>query len=311
MATLGGSSFAWNAIEQDYNIIETLECLYELCDEISIAVGGTDGTILKVCEWINSTKGCAKPIHIHIIKEEEWHSQQGREKLSYFSNIAIGMLTTDYNFYLQSDEILHESSFPFIRQAIETGQEAFLVTRHNLWASPYTMLNVPQNRKPVSTEVIRLAKTQYRCVDDAESLGVSSLNTEFVNDIRIYHMGFVRDKNKHLVKIKHMQEKVFLWDVDKRIHDNTDGFDCWLWGFFPEDVVPITEPLPKFIQAWAKEREVDPFKPTTKGIEFAKRFLTHTKQLECISTYGFSPDGWSILDTANSIWWNNFCKYKN
>lgn len=304
MATLGGSTFVYNGIEQDYNFIETLECLYELCDEVSIAYGGTDGTVELFYKWYNRKlliEEITKTIWVHEITEEEWHSQQGREKLSYFSNIAIGMLTTDYNFYLQSDEILHESSFPFIRQAIETGQEAFLVTRHNLWASPYTMLNVPQNRKPVSTEVIRLAKTQYRCVDDAESLGVSSLNTEFVNDIRIYHMGFVRDKNKHLVKIKHMQEKVFLWDVDKRIHDNTDGFDCWKWGFFPEDVVPIKEPLPKFIQAWAKEREVEPFKLTDHGLWMAERFLKHIDMWDKVVLRCETKE--DFISESNEYWW--------
>ena len=49
--TLGGSTFIWNGIKQDYNFIETLECLYELCDEIAVVYGGDDGTVEVVHEW--------------------------------------------------------------------------------------------------------------------------------------------------------------------------------------------------------------------------------------------------------------------
>src|SRR5687768_1206772 len=120
--TLGGSTFAWNAIKQDYNIIETLECLYALCDEVAIVAGGTDGTVQLVSDWLGKTYNRqdqgAPVIHFYEVGEKEWKQQQGREKLSYFSNIAIEHLQTDWNFYLQADEILHEDSFPYVRAAI-------------------------------------------------------------------------------------------------------------------------------------------------------------------------------------------------
>ena len=113
--TLGGSTFIWNGIKQDYNFIETLECLYELCDEIAVVYGGDDGTVEVVHEWWlkKMVLTDAKEMHGANITSEEWNSQTGREKLSYFSNLAIDMLTTDYNFYLQADEILHEDSTIF------------------------------------------------------------------------------------------------------------------------------------------------------------------------------------------------------
>jgi len=45
MKTIGGSTFVWNGVKQDYCFIETLNCLYDLCDEISIVYGGDDGII--------------------------------------------------------------------------------------------------------------------------------------------------------------------------------------------------------------------------------------------------------------------------
>lgn len=260
MVTLGGSTFAWNAIKQDYNVIETLECLYELCDEVAIVAGGTDGTTELVREWFNKSynrpdKG-ATVLHLYELGEKEWKQQQGREKLSYFSNIAIEHLQTDWNFYLQADEIIHEDCFPTIREAIKYDVDAYFCRRLNLWKTPYLMLNVPQERKPCSTEVIRLARTKYRCVDDAESLGVNGevYVAGDMDAIQIFHMGFVRDPVKHLEKIRHMQTEVFLWgDYDEKAKNCTElQPDRW---FDPEkDLIPIPRPLPKFIQAWADER---------------------------------------------------------
>src|SRR5690606_25582329 len=146
--------------------------------------------------WADSKDWRNKSIQAANILKEEWDSQVGREKLSYFSNLAIDMLSTDWNFYLQADEILHEDSFPFVRKAIEDPQaDGYLIRRLNLWRDPLHMLNVPQERKPVSTEVIRLAKTKFRCVDDAESLGVTGMVGILgdIDNMVIYHMGFVRD----------------------------------------------------------------------------------------------------------------------
>lgn len=248
--TLGGATFLYNGDKQDYNYIETLNCLYVLCDEVAICYGGDDGSPEKIEQWAEIRKN----VKLLRFTKEQWDEQKGREKLSYFSNKAIELLDTTHVFYLQADEILHERSFQYVRQAIEVDHPAFMVTRFNLWGSPITMLNVIQERKPCSTEVIRLAKTSARCVGDAESLGnVQYCVDPFLNSIRIYHMGFVRNPIKHLEKIRHIQDEVFLIDHDKRIDSMPDGFDPWVM-FSKEDVIPIFEELPIFIQQWVKER---------------------------------------------------------
>lgn len=249
--TLGGATFLYNGDKQDYCYLETLECLINLCDEVAVCYGGDDGSPESIESWAN----LQKPGRVKLLRftKEEWDEQKGREKLSYFSNKAIELLDTTHVFYLQADEILHEKSFPFVRKAIEMDVEAHLVRRFNLWGSPLAMLNVVQERKPCSTEVIRLAKVSARCVGDAESLGqVKVCVDNFLGDIRIYHMGFVRDPVKHLEKIRHIQDEVFLIDHDKRI-DGMKSFDP-LKFFSLDDMVLIPERLPIFIQNWAKER---------------------------------------------------------
>jgi hypothetical protein len=271
MRTLGAATFVWNAIAQDYCVIESLECLHELCDSVSIVFGGTDGTVDLVLDWLSHKKG--KTLHWLIISEDEWNAQQGREKLSYFSNIAISLLKTDWVYYQQADEVMHESYFPIIRNVIDvTNEDAYFISRLNLWATSYTMLEVPQNRKPVSTVICRLFKNgqNYGCVDDAESVNAPARHHLLVNQ---YHLGFVRDKEKHLHKIRHMQKDVFLMDYDKRA-DLYPEFRPWSWGFTPKDIIPIPDQSPpKFVTKWAEERCYPAFREDE--YELAKEFLIH------------------------------------
>lgn len=247
--TLGGATFIYNGEQQDYCWRETIDCLLELCDQVVVCdAGSTDGTQQLILERYSGK------VDIISMLPEQWNMQQGREKLSHFSNIAIRHLNTDWFFYLQADEIIHENSFDFIREAITFDNiDGYLVRRHNLWRDPLHRLNVPQERKPCSTEVIRLARRGHYCVGDAESLAVNNVHTYGdINNMEIFHMGFVRDKKKHLEKIRHMQDEVFLIEHDKRI-DGMETFNSYAW-FDDNDIVPIGKPLPRFIQQWSRDR---------------------------------------------------------
>lgn len=259
MKTLGAATFCWNGIKQDYHLIETCDCLLELADELSVVVGGDDGTVEAFDHWVVRQKR-DKTIHVRYISKEEWDAQIGREKLSFFSNMAIERLSTDFFAYVQADECLHEDDFQTIRNAInEAGDhpniDAIFCRRLNLWNTPLQMLNVDQSRKPVSTEVVRICRSTSRCYDDAEQC-FSEFPVVYgdLDKIQIFHTGFVRDPVKHLEKIRHMQLEVFLWgDYDVKAK-NCDKFEPSRW-FDPEkDLVHIPRSLPKFIQAWCKER---------------------------------------------------------
>lgn len=251
--TLGGSTFVYNGISQDYNFIETLNCLYDLCDEISIAFGGTDGTIDSIYKWADNHH--LKPVTLNNFSDKEWEEQKGRQKLSYFSNMAIACLDTDWNFYLQADEIIHERSFSAIRDAIIFDIDSYVCKRWNLWKDPLHHLEVEQERKPCSTEVIRLAKTKYRCFDDAESVMAPFTHVYGVPEaIEIFHMGFIRDPVKHVVKAKNMLVDIFGLGMDDRIGEK---FDPDKFPFTGNDIQPIKGPLPKYIKDWCIERYPD------------------------------------------------------
>lgn len=254
---LAGTTFIRNGVQYDYHFEETILCLLQFCEHVFVVdAGSNDGTLERLIELQKEWEGSLTVI---CCSELEWDAQHGKEKLSYFSNIAINKAREagyDYHFYLQCDEVLHEKSYPYILKAVTKGEEGFMVTRHNLWGSPYRLLDVPQDRKPCSTNVIRLTKTEYVTVDDAENIAAPNLSFEFIDKIVIYHMGFVRRRSVMVDKIKNMQVNVFGMGYDKKL-DESEVFNAWLWFDKEKDTKFINEPLPKIIREWAAVRAGD------------------------------------------------------
>ncbi len=249
--TLGGTLFGYNCICNDYCLSEAVASLKALSDEIILLdAGSTDGTAELMQSFAD------EKTKVICLSNEDWHSQKGREKLSYMTNIAINSLSTDWNFNLQADEVIHETSFDAIREAINSGKaDSFWNWRINLWGDSQHYLDVADDRKPVGDYIIRLAKTKYQSVDDAQSIGAQPANAEYVERIKLYHMGFVRNPYIHTKKIKHMLEDVFLMSNDAKVEAMNGVFNPWGMGFTKDDVKPIPEPLPIFVQEWAKERD--------------------------------------------------------
>jgi len=253
MDKICGTLFVYNGNKYDYCFKEAIQSLLNFCDHVVVVAGGDDGTFTD-CVFMFSES--ATKMTVLPISKEEWEGQTGKEKLNYFTNVAIeyaDKLGFQYQFNLQADEIVHESSYSAIRAAISERAEGYMCRRFNLWASPYMQLDVPNTRLPCSNYVIRLSKVNYRSCGDAESIGVNNVDTAWAEKIKIYHMGFVRKREVMKSKIINMQESVFGIDHDKKL-DQAEIFNPDFWFDPQKDLKPIDEPLPLLIQNWAKER---------------------------------------------------------
>ncbi len=250
---LAGTTFIRNGETYDYCYMETIACLLEFCDHVFVVDAGSDDGTCEKIESITSP-------NLTLIKrpKEEWFEQKGtgKTKLCYFTDIAISAAQEagyEYSFYLQCDEILHERSYDIVREAIKSNTSGYLCKRVNLWDGPYTQLKVPQNRMPCSPEVVRLTKTEYRSYGDAESIAVPILDKSWVEQICIYHMGFVRKREVMKDKVINMQENVFeLGHHDPKLDLDT-VFQPKFW-FSEDELELIEEPLPQIIKKWASER---------------------------------------------------------
>lgn len=248
---LAGTLFVRNGISLDYCFEASIKSMQAVCDWVVVVYVESNDNTLEILKSIQSHDE-SQSITILQCSQEMWDNQRGKEKLSYFQNIGIEYIENkgyEYVLLVQADEVLHEDSIPYIKRALELGEEAYFVSRHNLWGSIDTMLSVPQSRKPCSSVVNRLCKSNYRSFDDGESMATNGASLDYINKIDIFHMGFVRDNVKHLEKIKEIQGNIFLWTPDERVNLKP-AFDWRDWGFTDSDLVPIPKPLPIYLNEW-------------------------------------------------------------
>lgn len=245
---LAGVMFVRLGIKLDYCFEASINSMKAFCDHVFVTyVECYEDNTLEVLKSMLDEK-----LTILTCTDEQWKSQTGKEKLSYFQNVSIEYAQKEgyeYVFLCQADEVTHEDSIPFIKRALALNEEAYFVVRYNMWGSSETMLNVPQNRKPCSTCVNRMAKSHYRSVDDGENLATNGASLDFINLIEIFHCGFIRDSKKHIAKIKEIQANIFGGDYDKRA-DLKPEFDWKDWGFTHDDLIHIHKPLPKYLKSW-------------------------------------------------------------
>lgn len=248
METIGATTFIKDGFKYDYNFQETIQSL-KWADQITVVCIATEDGTPEACLKMADDK-----TKIIVLDDTIWNLLSGKDRLSHFSNIGIANLQTDWTMYVQADEVLHEDSIPWINQAVHEDVDAFMCRRYNLWNTPYQVLNVPINRRPCSSEVIRLARNQFRCVDDAESIGVDGrLSFAYLDRIEIFHMGFVRRREVMKSKIINMQQGVFgMEHYDPKLdrHDLFEPMDY----FSEADLIPLPKALPGVIQKWAEER---------------------------------------------------------
>lgn len=251
MKRLAGVLFVYNGQIYDYNYLETIKCLHECTDHVFIVAGGEDETIDNIMGGIFNDGRYT----LMIIMEAHWRGERGKEKLSYFTNIGIQAAEQagyEYVLQIQADEVLHENSYGIIRKVIQSGCEGFMCKRINLWQDTFHQLNVPIERMPCSTEIVRLAKTKYRSWDDAENIRCDDVNESYTNMIEIWHYGFIRDKKIMKDKVINMQENVFGIDHDPKL-DNADEFKPDRW-FSKSDLQLIRKQHPKIMSEWIKTR---------------------------------------------------------
>jgi len=112
---VSGFTFIKNALIYDYPIEEAIKSILPICDEFIVAVGKSDDDTLKIIEKIDTNK-------IKII-ETEWDETQregGRvlalETDKAFSNISKD---SDWAFYIQGDEVVHEKYLDEIYEAMQ------------------------------------------------------------------------------------------------------------------------------------------------------------------------------------------------
>lgn len=110
---ISGFTFIRNGNELGYPFVPAIRSLLPLCDQIIVNVPRSTDDTLSVVRAIGDPR-------IRVL-ETEWEEspRAGGRALSHHTNLALRECTGDWCVYIQGDEVLHESSIPAMRAAMQ------------------------------------------------------------------------------------------------------------------------------------------------------------------------------------------------
>lgn len=191
---VSGFTFVRNAIKYDYPVVEAIQSILPICDEVVVAVGNSDDDTLGLIQSIDSPK-------IRII-ETVWDDtlRQGGRVLAEETNKAFAAILpdSDWAFYIQGDEVVHEQFLPTIKAAMEQYKADAKVDgllfnyKHFYGSYDYVGESTRWYRREI--RVVRNLKDIYSYQD---AQGFRKGNNQKLNvkpiDAFIYHYGWVKD----------------------------------------------------------------------------------------------------------------------
>jgi hypothetical protein len=223
---ISGFTFIKNALIYDYPIIEAILSILPLCDELVVAVGKSDDETLALIQGIDPTK-------IKII-ETVWDEslRRGGFVLAEETNKAFKAIAkdSDWCFYIQGDEVMHEKYIPIVREAMLRYKDNLaidgLVFDYKHFYGSYDYIGVASKWYHSEIRVVRNNSAIYSYKDaqgfrknEDQKLNVKLIKAE------IYHYGWVKEPAAMQKKQETFNK---LWHNDEWIENNvvkSDTFD--------------------------------------------------------------------------------------
>ena len=222
---ISGFTFVRNAIKFDYPVVESIRSILPLCDEMIIAVGNSEDDTSSLIKSISSPK-------IKII-DTIWDDslRVGGKVLAIETNKAFDATAhdSDWAFYIQADEVIHEKFHPIIYSAMEKWLPDFrvegLLFDYLHFYGSYDFTGDSRNWYRKEVRIIRNDKN-IRSYLDAQGFRKNGrpLNVRLL-DAEVFHYGWVRPPESLQSKIKSFHE---FWHDEQWIEKNlpqTDTFD--------------------------------------------------------------------------------------
>lgn len=221
-----GFSIIRNAVKYDYPIVEAIRSVLPLCDEFVIGIGQSEDETIGLIESINSPKIKI----IHTIWDDSLRT--GGLVLSDETNKAFKAIEadTDWCFYIQGDEVIHEKYHDNIRagmqQHLHDKRVDGLLFKYLHFYGSYDYVGSSTRWYPHEIRIIRNDKSIYSYKDaqgfrkgDDQKLNVKLL------DAYVYHYGWVKDPRAMQRKQENFHK---MWHDDAWLESNVikaDTFD--------------------------------------------------------------------------------------
>jgi len=215
---VSGFTFIKNAVLYDYPVTEAIGSILPLCDEVVVAVGKSDDKTLELIQSIGDPK--------IRITETVWDEslREGGRVLAVETDKAFAAIArdSDWAFYIQGDEVIHEKYHPAIRKAMEQhlhnqAVDGLLFHYQHFYGS-YDFVGSSTNWYPHEIRIVRNNPAIYSYrdaqgfrMDDGRKLKVKPV------DAYVYHYGWVKPPEAMQRKQESFQK---LWHSDQWVEDN-------------------------------------------------------------------------------------------
>ncbi len=222
---VSGFSFIKNAVKYGYPVLPAIRSILPLCDEFVIAVGDCNDGTRELIENMKESR-------IRII-DTVWDEslRTGGRVLAAETDKAFQAVSadSDWAFYIQGDEVMHEQYIPTVRQAMQQYKDdrrvdGLLFKYLHFWGS-YDYVGASSRWYRNEIRIIRNDKSIFSYKD---AQGFRKGNNEKLQvkplDACIYHYGWVREpkamQNKALGVTKYWSENGY--DENKVVFDEND-----------------------------------------------------------------------------------------
>ena len=220
---VSGFSFIKNALIYDFPIVEAIKSILPICDEFVVAVGESDDDTLKLITQID-------PAKIRIV-ETQWDEslREGGRVLALETDKAFAQLSedSDWAFYIQGDEVVHEKYLDIVYEAMlkykDDSRVDGLLFKYLHFYGSYDYVGTSSRWYKHEIRVVRNDKSIYSYRD---AQGFRKGNNEKLRvkpiDAYMYHYGWVKEPETMQSKLENNSK---YWHNDQWIDDNirTEG----------------------------------------------------------------------------------------
>jgi hypothetical protein len=221
---ISGFTLVRNAVKFDYPVVEAITSILPLCDEFIVCLGNSDDGTEDLIKSIASDK--IKIVH------SVWDDtlREGGRVLAVETNKAFDAISpdSDWAFYIQGDEVVHEKYLPIIKQAMELHKNDekidCLVLKYLHFYGNYKYVGDSRNWYRREIRVIKNDKS-IRSYKDAQGFrrGEKKLPGKLI-EAYVYHYGWVKNPYFFTAKQSNFEK---LYRPDEKLTVKTDE----LWDY--------------------------------------------------------------------------------
>jgi hypothetical protein len=222
-----GVTIIRNAVSSDYPVVESITSVLPVVDEFIVLIGDSADETEALIRSIPSDK--------IRIEHSVWDMslRTGGTVLAVETNKVLDLVSkdTDWIFYIQADEVIHEKDHPAIRSAMEAYKDDQridgLLFHYLHFYGTYDYIGNSRKWYNVETRIIK-NKSEIRSYRDAQGfrkIDGQKLNVALIQ-ANVHHYGWVKDPKNMKIKQKNVAG---FWNNDdaslKQFLETEDFFD--------------------------------------------------------------------------------------